>query len=153
MSRGLIRGWLAAVVAMFCLSGCSGAPKPQPDPDWEVTVVANGDTVDVTRDGSVALDPYPGGPVAVPAPTSTEDFVFGYRIQLLATSSMMLAEGEMGRADSLFNWPTYVEYEPPFYKVRIGDFYSKNDAETVRSNVQPDFPEAWVVQTMVRRPE
>jgi len=148
--------WPAAAAIVFLLPGCGGGPKPNAEPTagWEVTVVANGDTVDVTDDGKVPLAPYPPTDAAA-APTASfapGDYVYGYRIQLLATSSMKLAEGELGRADSLFTWPTYVEYEPPFYKVRLGDFYTKGDAETVRTDIQPQYPEAWVVQTMVPKP-
>lgn len=142
------------------------------DAEWEVTV--EGDVSEERRAGAAASSGAASTPAAEPAreaesPASaatkpraprapgesldTEAFTFGYRIQLLATSSLVLAEQEAARADSLLAQPVYVEYEPPFYKVRVGDFLIRDDAQTALADeVSRRYEQAWLTETMVRRP-
>ena len=88
-----------------------------------------------------------------PPALGERDYTYGYRIQVLAASSMIQAEQEAARADSLLALPQYVEYEPPFYKVRLGNFLLKEDAESVLAReVREHYEHAWVVQTLVLRP-
>jgi len=145
-----------------------------PVSDWEVTLEGGiEDPMPVAA--APALDPVssqPGqggdrlhdeageAPTAVFASAAEEtprytmdDFTYGYRIQILAATSMIFAETAANRADSLFVLSAYVEYEPPFYKVRLGDFLLKEAAFNALSNaVRDEYPKAWVAETMVVRP-
>ena len=45
--------------------------------------------------------------------------------------------------------PVYVEYIQPYYRVRLGNFTSHEEALRARSRLAQDFPEAFVVQGRV----
>jgi hypothetical protein len=71
----------------------------------------------------------------------------GFRIQLFASShideanSMRLAASQIITDDSL-----YVVFDPPVYKVRVGDFTTRLEANRKLSTIAPrGFPDAWVV--------
>lgn len=124
--------------------------------EWEVTVEAPGEVSGSSAPAPEGAEPgKPSPPRSEPAPDDGKvSFTYGYRLQILATSSMVLAETESARADSLFDLPVYVEYEPPFYKVRLGDFLTRDDATAaLGANVQRHYEKAWVTETMVRRPK
>lgn len=57
--------------------------------------------------------------------------VSGYRVQIFSASSHQAAEQALARARELFaGEAVYVEFEPPFFKVRVGDFRTRKEAES-----------------------
>jgi hypothetical protein len=70
----------------------------------------------------------------------------GYTIQLYY--------GELNRANSVINkyrnsysaWPASIEYETPNYKVWVGSFSSRLDADRALIDVQRDFPSAFILK-------
>ncbi len=83
----------------------------------------------------------------------------GYRIQLLSTQ-------DINRADDVrleyYDWASefeqipfdrtpeaYVDFRPPYYRVRIGDFQRRNDANTYLAILRVHFPGAWVVMDTI----
>jgi hypothetical protein len=74
-------------------------------------------------------------------------FTQGYRIQIFATGSideanaMRLTALQLITEDSL-----YVVYDPPVYKVRIGDFPTRSEAnQKLATVITQGFADAWVV--------
>ncbi|MFC1541135.1 SPOR domain-containing protein [Candidatus Latescibacterota bacterium] len=55
---------------------------------------------------------------------------FGYRVQIGAFESSENANKLAESARSKIEYPVYVEYLPPLYRVRVGDFVQRSDAET-----------------------
>lgn len=79
------------------------------------------------------------------------DYTQGFRIQLYSTSDMEAAQEVLEVADSVFtdHW-VYIVYEVPFYKVRLGDFETRFQANRILANVvQEGFRDAWVVPDRV----
>jgi hypothetical protein len=75
------------------------------------------------------------------------EYAQGFRIQLYSTSDIEAAQEVYTAADSLFtgHW-IYVVYEVPFYKVRLGDFSSRPQANRMMAEiVGRGFRDAWVV--------
>ncbi len=79
-----------------------------------------------------------------PPPPPTPSIV--YRVQVGAFYSSAGANKRKTRASSLFNKPVYVEYIAPYYKVRVGDFASKSEAESYKSVVRSYFFDAFVAE-------
>jgi hypothetical protein len=76
----------------------------------------------------------------------------GYRVQIAALSSQdeamqikkeaMLKFGDQG---------VYLIFDPPFYKIRVGDFVSRYDAEKLQQKaIQLGYKDAWIVRTRVK---
>jgi len=75
----------------------------------------------------------------------------GYRVQVLSTDN--IDEANQVRAE-VYEKATmkevYVIFEPPFYKVKVGDFTSKSEAENLRFKLnQLGYTESKVVQETV----
>jgi len=81
----------------------------------------------------------------------TPEYLQGFRIQLYSTSDMVAAQEIHNYADSLFidHW-IYVVYEVPFYKVRLGDFETRPQANRILAQVtDKGFRDAWIVPDRV----
>jgi hypothetical protein len=75
----------------------------------------------------------------------------GFRVQVLSTDD--IDEANRVRAEiyeKTANKEVYVVFEPPFYKVKVGDFTSKNDANDLKFKLnQLGYTEAKVVQETI----
>ena len=88
----------------------------------------------------------------VPANVEERDVASGYRVQIFASSSLEKAEEVAGKARNSFPDRVYVEYSTPLYRVRIGNFASKDDALKFREKVvQAGYEGAWIVEALVER--
>ncbi len=76
----------------------------------------------------------------------------GYRIQVVASKIREEADGIADVVKGLFPIPVYIEFSEPFYRVRVGDFRTKDEAEKVRRKlVDYGFDSAWIVETAISR--
>ncbi|HHM23685.1 MAG TPA: SPOR domain-containing protein [Bacteroidetes bacterium] len=75
----------------------------------------------------------------------------GYRIQIAAVSNQEDAAKIQREAMLQFeDVNVYLTFEPPFYKVRIGDFERRHDAEEYqRKAIAAGYKDAWIVRTMI----
>jgi SPOR domain len=81
------------------------------------------------------------------------DTVPGFRVQLLTTQNLSEAIGMKARADSLLsNFNIYIVYDSPYYKVRVGDFRARYEAnQAITFITDHGFPNAWSVPDNVFR--
>ncbi len=74
----------------------------------------------------------------------------GYRIQLISTQKLNEAIKIKAQADSLYSMPVYVDFEPPNYKVRIGNYITNEEAQSMQTAMQNrGFKYAWVVPSKI----
>jgi len=74
----------------------------------------------------------------------------GFRVQLLSVSDMDRAQEEKKKALFKFNARVYLEFESPLWKLRVGDFKTRKEADALRKEaVGLGYPDTWVVQTLV----
>lgn len=74
----------------------------------------------------------------------------GYRVQIFASSTQNGAEQVASEARFKFTEQIYVEFDPPYYKVRLGDYRNRADAEILREKAKSlGYHDAWIVQTEV----
>ena len=59
----------------------------------------------------------------------------GFRVQVLASNSMTKADSLSIILNSTLEDSVYVVYETPNYKVRIGDYVVREDADKMRQNL------------------
>lgn len=84
-------------------------------------------------------------------PTTTGELAPGFRVQIISTRSIDEANARKQYAESLYpaEW-FYLQYDPPTYKIRAGNFLSRLDADRFRSQIATrGFPDAWVVPERV----
>jgi hypothetical protein len=85
------------------------------------------------------------------SPPSSLEFVQGFRVQLLATTSIDEANAKKAEAEGIFpgEW-IYVEFDPPTYKVRAGNFQSRIEADRfAKLAASHGFQDAWPVPERV----
>ncbi len=80
----------------------------------------------------------------------------GYRVMVLSTNDKELAYRTKGTL--LGNYPdsrVYMSYQAPFYKLKMGDFLKRSDAEDLRKEVARMFPRGvFVVSDVIQlKPE
>lgn len=124
---------LALVVVMFAAIGC--APRKttkvvSPGQDYSLYDMEQpSDTTKTTPSGAT---------------------VPGYRVQIFASSTNEGAEKIASEARFKFTERIYVEYEAPYYKVRVGDYKNRSDAEILKQKaINVGYSDAWIVQTEV----
>jgi len=81
----------------------------------------------------------------------------GYRIQLfMETGNNALTEAEelVIKFNELYpETGTYITFREPYYRVRVGDFRTRLEAEKFLSQISRKYPSAWVIQDDVSFPE
>ncbi|MEL7834757.1 SPOR domain-containing protein [Fodinibius sp. Rm-B-1B1-1] len=80
----------------------------------------------------------------------------GFRIQILSTRKVEYADSV---ANSFRMWAdttitgysadAYVSFRQPYYKVHIGDFQQRNQANQFSRLIKPKYPDAWVVHDRI----
>lgn len=74
----------------------------------------------------------------------------GFRVQVLASNSMTKADSLSIILNSTLEDSVYVMYETPNYKVRIGDYVVREDADKMLKNLHKmGYRSAWVIRTRI----
>jgi cell division septation protein DedD len=140
-----------SAVLLVAILGCSGSQKKPaptiPPPTREMPSEAPEN------------QPEPGTPPAFPTPGETQETPsgektrYGYRIQVAAFTETSKAEERAQELRGFFEEPIYVVAEGLLYKVQVGDFVSRDKADSVRRRaIDLGLDGAFVVDTMIREP-
>lgn len=153
--------FIAIVSGGVLLAGCSGAKEAEDsrsseaeeelrryeqsfrpsDYDMDPKVFLS----ELKRDDERAAQPHD------PAVTEAPVIVQGFRVQLLATTSIDEANTRKAEAEASFpdQW-FYITFDAPNYKLRAGNFVSRADAEQYSKQMADQgFPDAWTVPDRV----
>ncbi len=90
----------------------------------------------------------------IPSETNNQDtsprITEGYRVQVLATRTMEKAEELKIQLSDNWRKEIYITFEAPNYKVRIGNFSNRGEAENFRQElVKKGYPSAWIIRTRI----
>lgn len=79
-----------------------------------------------------------------------DEQIKGYRVQLISTRKINKAEKIRNKAYDIFDHNIYINFQTPYYKVRVGDFVDYKDCRQVEKIAQKNgFPNAWTVRSVV----
>ena len=143
--------WIAlvmAIAACSCFSCMRRAPEVEVTFEEEVEGIVESEEPAVEEIAApetveIELEPEP----FIPQPPSQ---VYGYRVQVIAASSEETAVKLAEAARLRFSEKVYVDYEPPYYKVRVGDCITHEDAEALREKaVEMGYSDAFIVETQI----
>lgn len=80
----------------------------------------------------------------------------GYRIQIFEESgnrsSSHAREAMTEFSEKYPDIPVYITWQAPNYKVRIGDFATRMQAEGFLKKIKRDYPIAWVIRDKIKFP-
>jgi len=81
----------------------------------------------------------------------------GYRIQVYFGSGQQARkEANEAKASCISLFPTqkaHILFQTPFYKVRVGDFRTRNEAFIWHKKIVREFPKAYIVNDIINFPE
>ena len=79
-----------------------------------------------------------------------DSIIDGFRIQVASTNDLDFANSLSNNIKDKFNYETYIIFDSPNYKLRVGDFISRKNAETIRVNlIKNGFDKSWIIRTKV----
>ena len=82
--------------------------------------------------------------------TIVDSIIDGYRIQVASTSDLDFANSLSNSIKDKFNYETYIIFDSPNYKLRVGDFISRKNAETIRVNlIKNGYDKSWIIRTKI----
>ncbi len=83
--------------------------------------------------------------------------VAGWRVQIYNSSGTnSRTEAQNARKLFLSKYPdvgAYLIYQPPFFKIRVGDFRSKDEAYSFYKQLLPDFPVSYLISDQINYPK
>ena len=69
----------------------------------------------------------------------------GYRVQIYASNNQLVAKKEATelqmQIENTIDMPVYIVSEPPFWKVRVGDFLTREEANACKNSLLELFPD------------
>jgi hypothetical protein len=87
---------------------------------------------------------------------NTKQKIIGWRIQIFFDSgnnSKSKAYNKKGVFMAMYpDMSVYLMFQSPYYKVRVGDFRTRMDAEGFKQKLLGEFPDAFVVKDEIRTP-
>ncbi len=92
-----------------------------------------------------------GGVAAVQPPSSEPEYVAGFRVQVFSSTSIDDARARKAELETLYpNEWVYLEYDPPAYKVRAGNFINRFEADRfTKVLIDQGYSDAWTVPARV----
>jgi hypothetical protein len=95
----------------------------------------------------------PGENIPAESLSPENKLIEGFRLQLLSTKDLASATRSKAMAQEQFSdlpLKFYLEFDSPYYKVRAGDFKTREEADALRGTVRSrGYPQAWIVKTKV----
>lgn len=80
-----------------------------------------------------------------------KEFTEGYRIQIMYTDVRdEVYKSKSAMYKDFSNLNSYVEYEAPYFKLRLGDFKSRLEASYYIQQITPLYPGAFIVRDKVK---
>ena len=155
---------LATGMSLWILAGCAGSKtRPQGEATSPAKTAVMEDLDERFDPGSVNEPEYPIKPRqqeervdlltqlrSAPEDTGEAAFLIGYRIQILQTEDA--EEARKMQKDAILELDTdaYLIYDEPYYKVRVGDFRTRYEAEQFLEKVhRKGYASAWIVRTRI----
>ena len=95
--------------------------------------------------------PTPAREPSVPVPPSAApQRILGFRVQIFASNTEGNASRVAEDARGAFNEQVYIEYVAPYYKVRVGDYLTREEIEPLKNKaLSLGYRGAFIVETMV----
>lgn len=76
--------------------------------------------------------------------------VIGFRVQLFATKDYYEAVNKRDEASERFDAVVHMDFDPPYYKIRVGDYTRRDEAEEARLGARElGYLDAWIVRTLI----
>jgi hypothetical protein len=161
----IMDNFLYVVLILGIIVGCAGTKKEvvqEPPPQIRLVMDESFDPLTLNDDdlSFPSLSVKPSGEVEsyTPLPVKLDSITVneltdGYRIQIFSTKDLEKAVAikqiAIDQLDSL-GVKTYLDFDSPYYKIRIGDYLNQENAENSIGFIRSlGYPSAWIVPAKV----
>ena len=80
------------------------------------------------------------------------NLISGYRVQIVISQNQQELQDIKTEIEESINEQTYIIFELPNYKLRVGNFLNRKEAENFQKKiVRLGYRKAWVVPTMIEK--
>ena len=159
---------LALIVSALMLLGLSCAKTARPPAEEEspsdrvplnpISTAVDREVVPEIYPIYVALGLEVGDSLVTPKPAGYEAYDSAlaqinptevFRVQIYTSRLYAEAARELAIANEIFNQPVHLDYEVPYYKLRVGDFTSREEAEDMVPEIKAiGYRGAWVARVV-----
>ncbi len=80
----------------------------------------------------------------------------GYRVQIYFGSGQnarKIAHQTVTVFERRYDQKGYIDYEAPIFKVKVGDFRTRSEAERFKNKILKHYPNSWVVGDLIEFPD
>jgi hypothetical protein len=134
----------------------SPSPESQPAGNQSVVQPTYLDTLNRGREVSLKAGDFQAaipGQTDVSQPASKQEAGTGFRIQLFASSQIEMIRTEKKNLELKFTYPLSIVFTAPYYKLLLGDFSRRSEADSVLATVRTaGYPDAWIVPAKTSAP-
>ena len=88
-------------------------------------------------------------PDTVRQTAAPDTLIDGFRAQVFATADREIAENAARVATERLGLPSYVDLDGGVYKVRVGDFTTRPQADQALASIRRQYTDAWVVPSKI----
>jgi hypothetical protein len=85
------------------------------------------------------------------------DGISGYRVEIFFSSALNAKEQALNKKKEFLSryseYNVHVKYSAPNFRVRVGDFRTKNEALKLHRRIRKDYPGAFIVPDLINFPE
>jgi len=155
--------WIILTAVLFLSCGTTGIGKkatldnrllaerwfnPLNGPNDTITVIGRYPGRGIEPDFPIhSIDRPDSGSTAAAEPAGESAAIF--RVQIYASKSLDDAKGYAAVVEDLFPEGIFIEYQAPYYKVRLGEFHSPKSGQAFLEKVKGmGFENAWLVRIM-----
>jgi hypothetical protein len=80
--------------------------------------------------------------------------LYGYRVQVFFGSDRKAAYNLQAKFKDLYpEFDSYITYTQPNYRVKVGDFRTRSEAEKLMSQLRPSFPTLFIFNEKINPPK
>lgn len=175
--RNIYRCFLIVLVCLMLLWNCKapreGHEEKAPVAPAEITDSRGYDPLELPQDKDIIPEKHPktgaitGSKMLSQAPAGKSDtVVLGiaeapvgsdtlnnqvFRVQLFTSKYYFEARKALAVAEEIFDQPVYLDYEVPYFKIRVGNFGNREEAEMYQQKTrEAGYGSAWVVVVNLR---
>ncbi len=92
--------------------------------------------------------------VAIAGGESKKPKTNGYRVQVISSSTKSVVDGERAKLIAANRkHKTYIDYKAPNFRLRVGNFRTRLEAEKFQYEIKEDYPDTFVVFDLIDLPE
>ena len=153
--------FLILAIILMALHGCASSSEETTSSESETTEIlhryeqtfhpSDYDVVMPDLKSSKDIDENEDGETVANTKNVEKDFAPGFRVQVSFSEDIEQANKFKSELSPLLpNEWVYVVYEAPYYKVRVGDFLTRPEANpTMKSLIEIGYKDAWIVPDKV----